>query len=95
MTAPRPRPDVQRTNVPAADVRELPGREALVLASLLLGLIMMGIQLWLLTVALELYLSGEGEEIWGLAIGSGLVFAGGLAALWLLSQAPRMPRRDR
>jgi hypothetical protein len=43
-------------------------------------------QLWLLTVALELYLGGEGGNIWALALLSGLVFAGGLYALRRISQ---------
>lgn len=65
----------------------MPGRQALLLGALLIGLIMLTIQLWLLSVALELYLSGEGDEIWGLALASGLVFAGGLLATWFLSRS--------
>jgi hypothetical protein len=63
------------------------------LGALLLGLVMLGIQLWLLTVALEMYLSGEGENIWGLAIASGVVFGGGLLATWLLSRSPKVVAR--
>lgn len=80
-------------NVPLPDVREMPGRQALLLGALLLGLIVLAIQLWLLTVALELYLSGEGDHIWGLALVSGLVFAGGLLAVWLLSRSPKVVSR--
>jgi hypothetical protein len=47
-----------------------PGRRSLLLA----------IQLWLLTIALDLYLGGRGGEIWSLVIISGLIFAGGVAA---------------
>lgn len=82
-------------NVPLPDVREMPGRQALLVAALALGLLMLGIQLWLLTVALELYLSGEGEEIWGLALVSGIVFGGGLLATWLLSRKPKALTRGR
>ena len=91
MTGPRDHSHGRGPNVPLPDVGEMPGRQALLLGALLIGLIMMGIQLWLLTVALELYLSGEGQEVWGLAIASGVVFAGGLLALWLLSRSPRSP----
>jgi uncharacterized protein DUF6755 len=66
--------------------RPLPGREALLLAGLVIGLLMLGIQLWLLTVALEMFLGGDGEDVWGLALISGLVFAGGIIAVWRLAQ---------
>ena len=82
-------------NVPLPETREMPGRQALLLGALLLGLIVLAIQLWLLTVALELYLSGEGEEIWGLALVSGVVFAGGLVAVRLLSRGPRVGTHER
>jgi hypothetical protein len=66
-----------------------PGQQAVVLAALMIGLLMMGIQLWLLTVALELYLSGAGRAVWLLALVSGLIFAGGLLMLRLLGRRPR------
>lgn len=81
-----------RRNVPLIGHETLPGRQALLLGALVLGLLMMGIQLWLLTVALELYLGGEGDSIWGLAVSSGILFAGGLFAVWLLSRSPRFER---
>ncbi|MGE5595977.1 MAG: DUF6755 family protein [Hyphomicrobiales bacterium] len=81
------------TEAPLASPLDMPGRQALLLGALLLGLLMMGIQLWLLTVALELYLGGNGDDIWGLAIASGVVFAGGLVAIWLLSRRPRIAGR--
>ena len=83
------------SSVPLPDVGEMPGRQALLLAALIIGLLMLGIQLWLLTVALDLYLSGEGGIIWGLALTSGLVFAGGLLAIWLLSRHPKVIRGGR
>jgi hypothetical protein len=73
----------------------MPGRQALLLGALLLGLIVLAIQLWLLTVALELYLSGEGHEIWGLALVSGVVFAGGLLAVRVLSRNTRVGTHER
>ena len=91
----RPPPTPSTTNVPLPDVGEMPGRQALLLGALVLGLIVLAIQLWLLTVALELYLSGEGEEIWGLALVSGLVFAGGLLAIRVLSRNPRVAPRGK
>jgi hypothetical protein len=82
-------------NAPLPDVSAMPGRQALLLAALVIGLMMLGIQLWLLTVALELFLSAEGKDIWGLALVSGLVFAGGLLTTWLLSRRPQVTRRGR
>ena len=73
----------------ASDRPPPPGRQALLLAALSVGLLLMGVQLWLLTIALDLYLGGSGGRIWLLALISGLVFVGGLLALWLLSRQPR------
>jgi hypothetical protein len=56
---------------------------------------MLAMQLWLLTVALELFLSGEGEGIWALALVSGTLFAGGLLASWLLARKPKVATRAR
>lgn len=70
-----------------------PGRQALVLAALLIGFLLMGIQLWLLTVALDLYLGGHGDNIWLIALASGAVFIGGLVAVRLLDRRPRITRR--
>ena len=61
------------------------------LAPLMLALLLMGIQLWLLTVALELYLGGAGRQVWQLALASGLIFLGGLLTLRLLGQRPPGP----
>jgi hypothetical protein len=61
-----------------------PGLSAMVLAGLVIGILLLGIQLWLLTIALDLYLDGSGGGIWLLALFSGLVFVGGLLVLrWL------------
>jgi hypothetical protein len=63
-----------------------PGQQAIVMAALMIGLLLMGIQLWLLTVALELYLAGSGRQVWLLALVSGLIFLGGLLMLRLLGR---------
>jgi hypothetical protein len=66
-----------------------PGQMPLVLAGLTIGLTLMGIQLWLLTIALDLLFSGLGQQIWLIALASGAIFLGGLAMLWLLRRRPR------
>ena len=70
-----------------------PGQVAVVLAGLSIGVLLMGIQLWLLTIALDRYLAGQGTDIWLLALISGLVFLGGLLVLRLLSRRPRSQSR--
>jgi len=66
-----------------------PGRRSLVLAAVILGALMLALQLWLLTTALDLYLAGEGGSVWQLAAASAIVFAGGVLALLLTrSQEP-------
>lgn len=74
------------------DTPPLPGQMALVMAGLVIGVIMMGVQLWLLTVALELYLGGQGGQVWQLALVSGAIFLGGLWMLWLLRRRPQVRR---
>lgn len=75
-----------------------PGQIAVILMSLVIGLLLMGIQLWLLTVALDLYLAGRGGFLWLMGVISGLVFLGGLLILRVLDHRPRSLRqlpRDR
>jgi len=67
-----------------------PGRVAIVLTGLAIGILLMGIQLWLLTVALDLYLSGGGPDILVLTLISGLIFLGGLFVLRLLGRHPHL-----
>lgn len=69
-----------------------PGQLAVVMAALMIGLLLMGTQLWLLTVALELYLGGKGRQVWLLALVSGAIFAGGVVMLRLLGRRPRLGR---
>ncbi len=59
-------------------------------AALALGLLLMAVQLWILTVALDLFLSGAGGPLGRLALASGAVFAGGLLVLKLLRARPRV-----
>ncbi len=72
-----------------------PGQMPLVMAALAVGVLLMALQLWLLTVALELYLSGDGGRVWQLALVSGAIFAGGLAMLAVLRRRPRVRRAAR
>ena len=89
-----PSRDGRLPRAPFARQEVIPGREAALLAALVIGLLMLGIQLWMLTVALELFLAGDGEDIWQLAIGSGLVVVGGLLMVRLLSRRPRVGRAE-
>lgn len=73
----------------AVDRAPPPGQQAIVLAALIIGLLLMGIQLWLLTVALDLYLAGAGHRVWLLTLVSALIFVGGLLVLWRLGR--RLP----
>ena len=71
-----------------------PGQAPIVAAGLTVGILLLGVQLWLLTVALDLYLAGKGNQVWSLALVSGLIFAGGLGVLWILRR-PRVRARIR
>ena len=73
--------------------RPPPGQVAVVLTALTIGILLMGIQLWLLTLALDLYLAGKGEFLWLLGVISGLIFLGGLLMLRVLDRRPRSTRQ--
>ena len=88
----RPADNRRRHADDPADRPPAPGQMAVVLAALTTGILLMGIQLWLLTVALELYLAGDGARVWQLALVSGGIFLGGLAMLWLLGRRPEVRR---
>jgi hypothetical protein len=75
--------------------RPRPGQGPIVGAALAIGVLLMGIQLWLLTVALDLYLAGKATQVWGIAAVSGLIFLGGLVVLWVLGRRPRTITRWR
>jgi hypothetical protein len=70
--------------------RPTPGQGGLVLLGLAIGILLMSVQLWLLTLAFELYLGGKRQETLLAAVISGLVFVGGLAMLRLLDRYPRL-----
>jgi hypothetical protein len=77
LPAPQPEePDVQH------------GQATLALLGLMIGILLMGIQLWLLTLAFDLYLEGKRSETLIAAIISGLVFLGGLLMLRYLNRSP-------
>lgn len=66
------------------------GQGPIVLTGLAIGILLMAIQLWLLTVALDLLLAGNGSRVWQTALASGLIFLGGLGMLWLLQRRPHV-----
>jgi hypothetical protein len=66
------------------------GQMPIVAAALVIGILLMSIQLWLLTVALDLYLGDNGAGIWRIAVISVLIFLGGLGMLRLLRRRPRV-----
>jgi hypothetical protein len=68
-----------------------PGRRSIILAAVVLGALILALQLWLLTTALDLYLAGDGDVVWQLAVVSGFFFAGGLLALVLTGRATPPP----
>lgn len=74
--------------------RPPPGQGVIVGLGLALGILLMTIQLWLLTLAFDLYLSGQRGETVIAAVISGLVFLGGLAMLRLLDRGPRRRGRN-
>ncbi len=74
----------------AVNVPPPPGQMPLVSVALTIGVLLMAVQLWLLTVALDLFLAGNGGQVWQLALVSGAIFAGGLLMLWILRRKPRV-----
>jgi len=81
----------QRLDTSVGRTPPSPGRQAILLASLTIGALLLAMQLWLLTVALEIYLGGTDDSgIWVLAGFSGLVFIGGMLVLRALSRRARL-----
>jgi hypothetical protein len=80
-----------RVSDPAS--RPPPGQSAILGAGLALGMLLLAIQLWMLTIGLELYLGGHGDRIWSLALISGVIFLGGLGMLRVLSRRPGLSSR--
>jgi hypothetical protein len=73
------RPDLAVSEAPRA------GQGPVLSAALAIGILLLAIQLWMLTVALDLYLGGRGDRIWQLTLGSFVVFVGGVLSIRLLS----------
>lgn len=69
-----------------------PGEAGLVGAALMIGILLLGLQLWILTVALEEFQRHNDERIYILAGISAAIFAGGLAVRWLLKRTPSIRR---
>jgi hypothetical protein len=68
------------------------GEDGLISAALSIGILLMGIQLWILTVSLEHFERHEYPPIYALAGISALIFAGGVMMLWLLRRTPAVGR---
>jgi hypothetical protein len=83
---------IERDDLREGGQRPPPGQSVLVGLGLALGILLMSVQLWLLTLAFDLYLSGERGRTVIAAVISGLVFLGGLAMLRLLDRGPRRRR---
>jgi hypothetical protein len=81
MMEPLPQPEEERPGPPR-------GQAAIALLGLMIGILLMGLQLWLLTLAFDLYLEGKQSETLIAAIISGLVFLGGLLMLRYLYRYP-------
>jgi thiol:disulfide interchange protein len=69
-----------------------PGEAGLVGAALLIGFLLLALQLWILTVALEEFQRHNDERTYLLAGISAVIFAGGLAVRWLLRRTPSIRR---
>ena len=69
-----------------------PGEAGLVGAALMIGILLLGLQLWILTVALEEFQRHNDSRTYILAGISALIFAGGLAVRWLLKRTPSVRR---
>lgn len=65
-----------------------PGEGALLSAAVAMGILLMGIQLWILTVALEQFERHRYNEVYALTGISALIFIGGVAILWMLRRTP-------
>jgi hypothetical protein len=72
-----------------ANLSPTPGQQGVLTAAVIIGILLMGIQLWLLTVALDLFLGHRENPIWPLPLVSGLIFVGGLLTLRLLKRRRR------
>lgn len=87
--------DTRRLAIPIGSEGRRPaaGQTAVVMLGLAIGILLMSLQLWMLTLAFDLYLQGDDRGTVLVAIFSGLVFLGGLAMLWLLDRPSGAVRR--
>lgn len=69
-----------------------PGEAALVSAALMIGILLLGLQLWILTVALDEFQRHNDQRTYLLAGISAVIFGGGLAVRWLLKRTPSVRR---
>lgn len=83
----------------SGDVREQrmrnsppPGEAGLLGAALAIGMLLMGLQLWILTVALDAFQRHNDGQVYALAGISALIFLGGAAMLWILRRRPTVRR---
>lgn len=65
-----------------------PGQGVIIMLGLSLGLVLMALQLWLLTLAYDLYLAGKTTDTLIVALCSGGVFVGGLLMLTFVLRRP-------
>jgi hypothetical protein len=68
--------------------RPRPGQDVIVTMGLAIGLLLMALQLWLLTLAFDLYLARKRGDTLSVAFFSGLVFLGGIVMLLLIERRP-------
>jgi hypothetical protein len=69
-----------------------PGEAGLVGAALMIGILLLALQLWILTVALEEFQRHKDERTYILAGISAVIFVGGLTIRWLLKRTPHIRR---
>lgn len=69
-----------------------PGEAGLVGAALMIGILLLALQLWILTIALEEFQRHNNERTYILAGISAAIFVGGLAVRWLLRRTPSIRR---
>jgi len=72
----------------APERRPPPGQAGIALFGLAVGIMLISIQLWLLTLAFDLYMLKQDTDAILAAAASGLVFLGGLAMLRILDRRP-------
>jgi hypothetical protein len=73
-------------------MRPAPGQGGLVMLGLSVGILLMSVQLWLLTLAFNLYLSADRRGTLIAAIASGGIFLGGVLMLLVLRRSARRGR---